>query len=644
MEFYEVLVSSQRFHGEGALTYCYGSVLRIGQVVIVPLQRQTVVGVVVKRVERPSFSAKEIKTILDIKPLPQELIGLISWLREYYPAPYGQLLTLVLPSTLAQKSKAASTNVLPKKEKKQPVLTEEQRHVSTEILSSKERMHLLHGETGTGKTRVYIELIKNVLSDKKSAMLLTPEIGLTTQLTETIEDAFPGKTVVLHSNLTPAQRRNRWMAIANSLSPQIIIGPRSALFAPIHLLGLIILDEAHDGAYKQEQAPYYQTTRVAAKLGELHKAKVVLGTATPLIADYYAFQEKKLPIHRMTELATQTSHTSKHQIIDLRNRDNLSKSSWLSKQLLDSIEKSLSGSTQSLLFLNRRGSARVVLCQNCGWHGTCPNCDVTLTYHADSHSMQCHTCGYKTLAPSSCPVCEATELAYKSVGTKAIAAELKRLFPNATIARLDGDNTKSERLENQFESIRDGSVDIIVGTQVVAKGLDLPRLGLVGVVLADTGLNFPDYTAEERTFQLLTQVTGRASRGHRDTEVIIQTFNPENITIALAAARDFDQFYKHQIAERQLFGFPPFKYLLKIRVDRASSNSAKKTISELAEKIRLSSKNVQVSDAAPAFVEKTQGKYRWQVILKSNNRTSLIDVIANLPKGVYYDIDPSNLL
>lgn len=644
MKFYEVLVASQRFHGSGALTYCHGSLLQIGRIVIVPLQNKKVMGVITKEVSKPKFTTKPVNDVLEVTPIPPELIELITWLKDYYPAPLGQLLTLFLPSSLGQKSrKNHSINKVTAADTL-PTLTVEQAKVVMDIARSEQRMHLLHGETGTGKTRVYIELITAAFKENRSALLLTPEIGLTSQLSETIESAFPGQVIILHSGLTPAQRRNRWQQIINSSVSVVVIGPRSALFAPLHSVGVIILDEAHDAAYKQEQAPYYQATRVAAKLGELHGAKVIFGTATPLITDYYTFKEKNLPIHRMTELAQTNTYSSHTEVISFKDKTNFSKSSWVSNPLATAIEQCMKNNTQSLIFLNRRGSARVVLCQNCGWHAVCPNCDVTLTYHADHHKIQCHSCGYKASAPSSCPDCGGTDMTFKSVGTKAIMSELEKLFPQAKIIRLDGDNTKIEKLENQYEQMKSGDIDIIVGTQVIAKGLDLPKLGLVGVIAADTGLNFPDFTAEERTFQLLTQVVGRADRGHRDTKVIVQTFNPENETIRYSLAKNFEDFYMQQIAERKRFDFPPFKYMLKIRIERANSKAAEQAANTLAKQIRQNNPTLQVSNPSPSFIEKLQNRYRWQIIIRSSQRSKLLKVIGELPANVQHDIDPSHLL
>ncbi len=346
----------------------------------------------------------------------------------------------------------------------------------------------------------------------------------------------------------------------------------------------------------------------------------------------------------MKERAIVNKYGSRVEIISLRDRTKFSKSNWISSDMLEAIRLNFAKNQQSLVFLNRRGSARLVLCQSCGWHAACPRCDISLTYHGDQHHVRCHTCGYKATAPSSCPVCSSADLSFKSIGTKALVADLERQFPKAKIQRFDSDNAKSERLEAQFETVKSGTADIIVGTQLLAKGLDLPKLGLVGIINADTGLYFPDFTAEERTFQLISQVTGRANRGHRDTKVIVQTYDPDNQTLTQALNKDYEGFYEQQLAQRKAFGFPPFRYLLKLKVERSSPQSAEKAADNLSNELRQLGLKLEVSAPAPAFTEKIQNRYRWQVIVKAVDRKLLLEIIQQLPSGVGYDIDPTNLL
>lgn len=645
MYYYTVWVSGAQFHGNEPLTYESNEPLQSGSIVLVPLHRSRKLGVIFEEVKKPSFATKSIIKIAATQPLPDAMLPLFSWLRTYYPAPAGILLSLFMPSSLAQTSRHKHEATTKTKTNNLPILTKEQRHALQEIHASTSHTIMLHGNTGTGKTRIYLELAKETLDKQRSVIVLTPEIGLTPQLAKTFQGTFPGQIEVLHSTLTPAARRDTWSRILSSKTPLVVIGPRSAIFSPLSNLGLIIIDECHDTAYKQESAPYYQTTRVAAKLAQLHKAKMILGSATPLVSDYFALSNRHLPIVRMTQAAVTSEHPAAvTEIIDFRNREYFSRSSWLSNVLIEDITATLNSGGQSLIFLNRRGTARLVLCHSCGWQAVCPRCDLPLTYHGDNHTLRCHTCGYQESAPSACPKCQSTDIIFKSIGTKTLVHELQHIFPKARVMRFDSDTKKSERLESHYEHVRSGRVDILVGTQMLSKGLDLPNLELLGIVLADTSLSFPDYTAEERTFQMLTQVLGRVGRGHRAGKVIIQTHNPDNPVIKAAIAKDYETFYESQIKERQAFNFPPFCYMLKLSCSRATKAGANKAALLLAEKLSASGLAIHVTGPSPAFIEKNNNKYVWQIIIRAQKRTELIKAVKILPANWTYDLDPSNLL
>lgn len=640
-----MFVSSARYHGKGALTYGYEQPLGIGSIVVVPMQRQNILGVIVSEVDKPAFATKPISRVIPDALMPPQLLALVAWLRVYYPAPMGQLLSMMLPATLLQTSRKPAPAPIPVSAAQTlPTLTAEQESAASIINKRPSGSFLLHGDTGTGKTRVYLELAKEVLKLGKSVVVLTPEIGLTPQLVDSFERTYPGQIRVLHSNLTPAERRKAWLAIAGPSEPQIVIGPRSALFSPLSDIGLIILDEAHDSAYKQEQTPYYQTTRVAAKLGELHKARVLLGTATPLVTDYYAFKSKQLPIIRMSQPALPSIKPTEIKVVDLRQTDQFTRSPWLSDPLLEAVSKNLNQSKQSLLFLNRRGTARLVLCQTCGWEARCPKCDLPLTYHGDSHHMQCHTCGFSQSTPATCPECQGTDILFKSIGTKSLIDELHRLFPKARLARFDSDTKKPDRLETQYDAIHKGEVDILVGTQMLGKGLDLPKLELVAMIAVDTSLSFPDYTAEERTFQLILQLMGRVNRGHGGGTAIIQTYHPDSLVINSAISNDYEGFYEQQINQRQQFNFPPFVYMLKLKCGRASRSAAKQAAEKLADSLAARNLRISIIGPAPAFLERNNDRYYWQIIIAAKRRDILLSLIHDLPANWQYDIDPANLL
>jgi primosomal protein N' (replication factor Y) len=643
MYYYEVLVGDMQYHGNDALTYSSEQALGIGVVVRVTLRSRAVLAVVVRKVSKPAFAAKPIAAVAPAKPVPTQTLELIDWMREYYPAPLGAIVRQFLPPSNAfpkepdeQPSTALAATDL-------PPLTEQQQAALDTITGA--GSFLLHGITGSGKSRVYLELVRRSLVAGRSAVILTPEIGLTAQLVKTFHAQFGSNVFVLHSQLTAAQRRDIWYELLNRAEPAVVIGPRSALFSPIGNIGLIVIDEAHDQAYKNESAPNYQAGRVAAKLAMLHGASFVSGSATPAIEDYYLAEAKQRPIVVMNSLAASNDASEvKMHVIDLREHDNFTRSRLLSGQLLDAVTAALSRGEQSLLFLNRRGTANIVLCQNCGWQPHCPNCDTAVAYHGDAHELRCHVCGYHAPFPLSCPECGNTEILLKSIGTKAVMTEVERLFPQARSQRFDTDIHKSERLEQHMEALVDGTTDIIVGTQIVGKGLDLPRLSVVGVINSDSSLFIPDYTATERTYQLISQVIGRVGRGHRKSSVIVQSYNPDHPTLQAALQRDWQGFYKQELDERKLFHFPPFTYLLQLRVLRATEASARQAATTLANDLHTRFPRIGVEGPTPAFHPKVNGKHNWQIIIRSTNRPLLARIARELPSGWHYDIDPINLL
>ncbi|MEO5627351.1 MAG: primosomal protein N' [Candidatus Saccharimonadales bacterium] len=643
MNFYEVLVSSPSFHGKEALTYQSELALTTGNIVALTLRAKPLVGVVLKKVSQPTFTTKPIDKLILPLTIPAETLQLIDWLRSYYPAPLGIIAQLLLPSSLLRKreieaasfAKATATKPLPPLSQEQTVAFNKLKSVPAA---------LIHGDTGTGKTRLYLELAHEQLKKNRSVLLLTPEIGLTPQLEARVREAVDAPVIVIHSQLTPAERRTVWMQILQAPDAVVVIGPRSALFTPIRNLGLIVVDEAHDHAYKQDSSPYYQALRVASKLAQLHKAQLILGTATPAVTEYALAKAKDIPIIRLVDKPAGDKTEKTIELVDLKNRDQFTKHPHLSNVLLKEIQNSLDRGEQSLVMLNRRGTARLVLCQTCGWQATCPNCDLPLTYHADHHKLRCHTCGHTDQVPSSCPACSGTELIFKGVGTKSLTEELKKAFPSARIQRFDTDNLKAERLDQHYQAVLDGEVDILVGTQMLAKGLDLPGLTLVGVVVADSGLYFPDYTAEEQTYQLLTQVIGRVGRGHKSGTVVVQTYSPKSTAIEAAIHQDWPKFFEGQIKERKTYGFPPFYHCLKLSCARARPKSAENAAEKLADDLLRAGLRIEVIGPTPSFYEKTGGKYHWQLVIKAKDRKELLKVIALLPANWTHDLDPLNLL
>lgn len=645
MYYHFVWVRSSRYHGSEPLTYSSGTKLAPGTIVQVELQRDVVMGFVSGLTSKPRFQVKPVTRVYDLPPLPAHLIRLVSWLQVYYPAPLGILTQQLLPAGFTDKQleKAVLPDFTEPDLSSLPPLTDEQKAALEQI--QERDTYLLHGTTGSGKTRIYIELAARTIAEGRSAIILTPEISLTAQLANNFKAVFGERVVVMHSQQTSVERHLAWLAALKSTEPLIVIGPRSALFSPLPKPGLIVMDESHETAYKQEQAPQYQTGRVAAYLSQVSRSTLVLGSATPSVTDYYLAQQLDKPIVKLTKLAQQDEHPeTKIEIIDRKDISLFKKSLYISQPLIKAVEAAMARGEQSLLYLNRRGTARLVMCSNCGWQAACPHCDVPLTYHGDHHELRCHSCSHHEKTPAVCPNCGHPDVIFKTAGTKAIVDEVQRLFPHARVARFDTDNLKAERFEQHYDAVRSGEIDILVGTQLLAKGLDLPKLSTLGVLLADTSLYMPDFSAQERTFQLISQIMGRIGRGHVAGRAIIQTYHPDHPVLVDAIDGNYDHFYETELKERQQFLFPPFCYLLKLTVRRASIRAAETAAQKLKDEIEASSYKVRVEGPAPSFYERFQNKYQWQLVVKATERSELLKVINHLPANWSSDIDPQDLL
>lgn len=642
MNYYEVWPGAQDYHKQSPLTYASDEELPAGQVIEIPMRSKQVFGFVARKITRkPKFAVKHIVRSIQGAIIPAHNRELFTWLCGYYPAPAGQIASLFLPKSVPKKPSLSATTT----QAKQPLpkLTDEQESITNKLLQTTGTA-LLHGDTGTGKTRIYAELAKKTIKENKSVVILTPEIGLTPQLVSYFEQHIDAPVIVNHSGLSAAKRRDIWLELCSAKTPVVVIGPRSSLFLPLQHLGLIVVDEAHDQSYKQEQAPHYQTTRAAAKLAQNSQCLCLLGTATPSITDHYSLTQHKAPIFRLTAKVHKNIKQPKIRVVNRNDTSEFSTSQLCSDVLIEGIKDCKQHGLTSLLFLNRRGTARQVRCSNCGWVATCDNCDLPFTYHHDSHVLRCHTCNQHQSVPLTCPDCDSNELTFRTAGTKALHQELERLFPGYKIAKFDSDNTTDTDLATEYQNIKDGNFDIIVGTQMLAKGLDLPSLGLVGIPFADTSLYLPDYTADEQTYQLITQVIGRVGRTDQATNVIVQSYNPNHPALNTALSRDWESFYQAQLEERRQFTYPPFVYLLKLTISRKTDNAARAASEKLQLQLAEQHKNTHVLPAAPRFYHKQRGLYNWQIIVKAQNRGNLLEIISKLPAGWRYDIDPVSLL
>ncbi len=642
-------MADNRYRRNAPLTYSYEERLAPGHVVTVPLRNRLATGFVLGEVEMPSFTTKEIKTTLSAHLLPDHCLPLANWLKDYYHCSLGEALRQFAPAApitrepRLSESQLSAAGVALELNLEQP-LTHDQQKAINDIDTSQTTTILLHGNTGTGKTRVYLDLARKTLESGRSVLMLTPEIALTAQLSHVFSSQLRHPVYVWHSQLTPAHRKKVWLSILEAVEPVVVIGPRSALFSPVRAPGLIILDEAHEPAYKQEQAPRYHAGRVASQAGTLTGAKVILGTATPAVVDYY-LAESHGAVTRMTQPAIKTYYGEPDStIIDIKDRSNFSKDPYISSQLIEAMQAALTDKKQIMIYLNRRGAARLILCNKCGWQLLCPNCDIPLVYHAEGHLTRCHICGFKAAPPINCHVCANPDIIYKSIGTQALLSSVTKLFPQAHLQRFDSDNVAGERLNDLYGRLREGKIDILIGTQILAKGLDLPKLGLVGVIAAESSMSLPDYTSEERSFQLLYQVTGRVGRGHGPGQIIIQTYEPSNIIVQAAAERDYQKVYEHVLKQRQDFRFPPFSYLLKLSCRRASSAGAEKAATALAQKLVAQKLPVEIIGPTPAFYSRRGRYYYWQLVVKSKQRDHLLKIANLVPPNWAIDLDPIDLL
>lgn len=644
MKYYVVSPLKITHARESELTYASENTLTTGMIVAVPVGRITVPAVVLRKTTKPSFVTKAITAVVEPRPLPDSLLTLHTWLSTYYAAHPVTVWQSMLPSGLLKKRRASGQPLAVAHRKRHEFsLTTEQQHAIDGIMSSTPGTSLLHGVTGSGKTAVYIELARQTVASGKSVIVLVPEIALTSQLVADFTPHF-SSVHVTHSTMTEAARHTLWQTVLNANEPQVIIGPRSALFMPVPNLGLIIIDECHEPAFKQEKAPRYSALRAASILARAATARLVLGSATPNVSDYYLAEQTHSAIYKLTKPARTDTIAPTTRLVDMTKHANFTRSPFLSNQLLSGLKETLDAGHQALIFHNRRGSAPMTLCENCGWSASCPHCYTPLTLHSDEYRLRCHLCNYTEKIPLSCPSCGHADIIHKGIGTKRVAEELTRLFPDASLMRFDGDN--KEGVDTHYQALYDGSVDIIIGTQVVAKGLDLPHLRFVGVVQADSGLSLPDYQSSERVFQLLAQVAGRVGRNEHASTVVIQSYQPTHPSVALGIKQEYDTFYEWCLAERKRARFPPFVHLLRLTAIYKTEAGAIRASRQLIEELRqITSSTVEIIGPAPAFYERLRDTYRWQIIVKSKRRDDLVRLLDLLPaKGWQSELDPMNLL
>jgi primosomal protein N' (replication factor Y) (superfamily II helicase) len=538
---------------------------------------------------------------------------------------------------------------------KNHTLTSQQSEIvdSVKTAAGNPAVHLIYGITGSGKTEVYIEIIRFYLEKGLGTILLIPEISLTPQMVDRFHTGFGSTIAILHSQLTERQRFEQWQQIRKG-ECRIVIGARSAIFAPVTNLGLIIVDEEHEQSYKQETSPRYQGRDLAIVRARLEKAAVILGSATPSLESWYNSELGKFNLHQLSSRPTPQGLPD-IQLLDLRSEE---QTDLLSLTLRDAIQECLEKKEQVILLQNRRGFASFVQCQACGILQQCPNCEISLYYHHDQDALLCHYCGYKIPIPRKCPACGGYTFSFGAPGTQKIEQLLKIYFPTARVMRLDSDSSgKKDTYSRMYDKMHRGEIDILLGTQMISKGLDFPHVTLVGVVLADISLNVPDFRSAERTFNLLTQVAGRSGRGEKPGKVIIQTWNPEHYAIQYACRQDFTSFATEEMQYRKRLLYPPYYRLGRFLFTGADDKKLKSCLTGYHARLeKLKSKypdpRLIILGPVPAPLSKINQSYRWHIILKAIDAETLsrvageLETVLKLPSSIKLtiDIDPYSLM
>lgn len=533
-------------------------------------------------------------------------------------------------------------------------LTIEQENIIREYINSDDTMFLLKGVTGSGKTEVYMKLVERVLLEGKSAIILVPEIALTPQMIERFKGRFGVNVALFHSKLSDGERFDEWFRVKEGKA-KVIVGARSAIFLPAKNLGLIIIDEEHENTYKSEQNPKYQTKEVAEYLSELKGCKVILGSATPSIETYYRALTGEM---KLLELNSRVDNKPMPpmKVIDMRNELKGGNKSLFSRELFIAIQERLKRKEQIILFLNRRGFSTFVSCRSCGYVFKCDECDISMTYHKNG-LLICHYCGKTKREARECPKCHSKYVKFFGAGTQRVEEEVKKYFNNVRILRMDVDTTRDKHsYERIYNTFKNGEADILIGTQMVSKGLDFKNVTLVGILAADMSINIPDYRAAERTFQIITQVAGRAGRGDKQGEVLIQTYTPQHYSLQYAVNYDYEGFYEKEFTVRAMMKYPPFGKLLLINGTSKKEDLLKNFMHKITMMIKPLVENcldIEILGPIPCMISKVKENYRWQIVIKgefdSYFSKNIKEILYDENKNVYndirisMDINPNNL-
>ncbi len=633
--------------------------IEVGKRVWVPFSRRRMIGYVVGVTDNaPVFRVRDIEKVIDDSPiLSDDLMRFTKWISDYYCASWGSALASAIPSPL-KSGKTSMKERMPKREEEyaptshlKPTVEQAKaiKEIKNFIEKSKFKVFLLHGITSSGKTEVYLQCISSVVEKGRSAIVLIPEISLTPQAVERFKSRFGENVAVIHSQITGGRRFKEWKNIKDGVS-KIVIGARSALFSPVKDLGLIVVDEEHETSYKQEDTPRYHAREAAIERARIAGCPLILGSATPSLESYYKAEKGEYKLLKLTK-RIDNRPLPRAAIIDMKPEIAKGRyASIISTYLRRRIEETVSGDKQIMLFLNRRGFSTYINCKNCGHTLKCKKCDSVLVYHSSKKELVCHYCNRREGIPKICPECESSYLNFSGKGTEKIESEIHRIFPTANIDRMDTDATRRKGSHDAIlKKVKEGKTNILVGTQMIAKGHDFPQVTLVGVISADVNLNIPDFRSSERTFNLLTQVGGRAGRGKDAGEVVIQTYTPAHYAIKAAAKHDYEAFYRHEIGLRKDLNFPPFANIIKITLKSTTEAIAKDAASGLAKYVRKKlKKNIDIVGPAPGVIAKIRNRYIWNILIKTKDvlktcgklKSALADYGRIKRTSVGIDVDP----
>ena len=626
-----------------------GTELRVGSRVTAPFGARNLTGHVVGlRSDLPDglSDVKEIARVTNAEPLyDDDYLSLARWVADMYFASLGSVLTAMTPGGKRETEFSSfgtdeggplSTRV---------ELTDEQR-VAVDTVLSDDGLFYVYGVTGSGKTEVFLQAAERTIADGRSVIYLVPEIALTHQLLDSIQNRFGSRVAVLHSRLTPSQRLAEWQRIRRG-DAALVVGARSAVFAPVSDLGLVVLDEEHDGSYKSGSSPRYHARQVAMKRIAESGGRMVMGSATPSVEAWHLMQSGRIVRINLTRRVSGGA-MPRLELVDLRGDEGP-----LSSRLVTALRETHAEGRQSILFLNRRGFAHYYFCRSCSWEMKCARCSVGLTYHKSRERLICHYCGYTARPVATCPECGSVDLGFAGYGTERVEEELHRRFPEWSVRRLDTDSVRRKGiLEETIREFRSGAIDLLLGTQMVAKGLNFPGVKLVGIIMADSALHLPDFRAAERTFALITQVAGRAGRFHTDGQVIIQTYQPDNFAIQSALRSDLEGFYDAEMGVRRDLAFPPFARLVRVVVRGKQASEVDRYSDELGRTLRSRITSGEVLGPAECPLSVIAGNSRRHLIIRTSRFSETHAQLARVyppdraPRGVFLeiDVDPVSLL